>query len=148
MPGTRAALLLIGTACVAAHAFGEGAIASPAPGPPAASEPAGWKQIYETGQTVYYVDAARAGLGSERDVETLLAFKVPQVVDGAQAWSMVSRMRLNCDSDQVATIDNTFYALPMGAGRAVQTQPADNEWHEPDPGSLGELVWSTSCGKS
>jgi hypothetical protein len=140
---TRAALVLVGVVSAAAQT----AAASP-PSGPAANAAAPWKQVYETNQTIYYVGAASAAPTGELDVETLLEFKVPQVVDGAQVWSMVSRMQLNCGSQQVMTIDNAFYALPMAAGRTVRTQAATDGWHQPDPGSLGELVWSTSCGKS
>ena len=140
------AALLVGIAGVAAQALALGAAAAPAAGP---APPAGaWKQVFETNQTVYYVGAASAAPGAEHDIATLLEFKVPQVVDGAQAWSMVSRMKVNCDAGQVMTVENIVYALPMGAGPAVQTQASDDAWHQPDPGSLGELVLDTGCGRS
>jgi hypothetical protein len=148
MIGMRAALLvwMVG---IAAPAFGAVAVAvPPAPSPASAGAAANWKQIFETDQTTYYVSNAAAVPAGDFNVDTLLEFKVPQVVDGAQVWSMVTRMQLNCRSQQVMTIENTFYALQMGGGKAIQTQATSDNWHEPDPGSLGELVWSSSCGKS
>jgi hypothetical protein len=115
------------------------------PQPPPASSDA-WKQIYEDSQTVYYVSAATTA-ADVTATQSLLEFKVPQVVGSAQAWSVVSRMRLNCDTRQVVTVDNTTYAHKMGTGTVVQSQGANDSWHQPEPGSLGELIWSTVCGK-
>ena len=137
MPSVRAALRLVGILWAAVTASS----AAAAPGAPA------WKQVYETNQTVYYVSAASFARPGDADVATLIEFKVPQVVGAAQTWSMVSHMKLNCDLKRVMTIDNSFYALPMGAGPVVLTQAANDQWHEPEAGSLGELVWSTGCGK-
>ena len=106
-----------------------------------------WKQIYEDGQTIYYVSAAHPTQGAESETESLLEFKVPQVVNSAQVWSVVSHMKLNCDAKQVVTIDNLSYAQKMGAGTVIQSQDANDTWHEPEPGSLGELIWNTACAK-
>ena len=122
--------------------------ASPQSSAATASRAASWKQIYEDSQTIYYVDAASLAQMGETDTESLLEFKVPQVVGGVQVWSMVSRMKLNCDQNQVITIDNTSYALQMGTGRMIQSQGANDAWHHPDPGSLGGLIWSTACAKN
>ena len=84
----------------------------------------------------------------EADTQTLLDFRIPQVVGGAQVWSVVSRMKLKCGQQQVVTVDNTLYALQMGAGKPIRSQDANDSWHEPEPGSLGELIWSTACGKN
>jgi hypothetical protein len=148
MIGMRAALVawIVG---VAAAAPGAAAIAAPAaPSPAGATATTNWKQIFETNQTTYYVSAATPAPTGDSNVDTLLEFKVPQVVDSAQVWSMVTRMQVNCSSQQVMTVENTFYALPMGGGKAIQTQATSDNWHEPDPGSLGELVFNTRCGKS
>jgi len=125
------------------------AVASP---PPAASPSAGgggsaWKQIYEDSQTVYYIGAASPPQTGRSEVQTLQEFKIPQVVNGAQVWSIVSRMQLSCDQRQMITVDDTLYALRMGAGPVVQLRAANDGWHQPEPGTLGGLVWSTACGK-
>jgi hypothetical protein len=114
----------------------------------AASRAASWKQIYEDSQTIYYVSAAGLAQTDESDTQSLMEFKVPQVVGGVQVWSMVSRMKLSCDKNQVVTVDNTSYALPMGTGAVIQSQGADDTWHHPEPGSLGGLIWSTACAKN
>jgi hypothetical protein len=141
----RAALLLAVALCVAAPIGPSAAIASPA-APDGGAAPA-WKQIYEDSQTIYYVGAASPAPTGPSDVATLLEFKVPQVVNGAQVWSVVSHMKLSCDERRMITIDNTLYALRMGAGPVVQLQAANDAWHQPQPGSFGDLVWSTACGK-
>jgi len=138
-----AARLLAGLLCV-----GVPAIASPAiPSAPAANAAPGWRQIYADSQTIYYVGAADVAPTGQSDIETLLEFTVPQVVNGAQVWSIVSHMKLSCDQRRMFTVDNTLYALRMGAGPVVQLQPANDAWHQPQPGSLGELIWSTACGR-
>jgi len=114
----------------------------------AASGSVSWKQIYEDGQTVYYVRANGLAQTGESDTQSLLEFKVPQVVGGVQVWSMVSRMKLNCEQNQVITIDNTSYALQMGTGTVIQSQAANDTWHQPEPGSLGGLIWSNACAKN
>jgi hypothetical protein len=141
--------------CSVALAVGlfSASLASAAPPPPSssagvASHAGSWKQIYEDSQTIYYVSAAGAGQTGESDTQSLLEFKVPQVVGGVQVWSMVSRMKLSCDKNQVVTVDNTSYALPMGAGTVIQSQGANDTWHHPEPGSLGGLIWSTACAKN
>jgi hypothetical protein len=145
----RAAVVLACLLCVAAPAVRAQAIASPPPSPghAAASQAPGWRQIYEDGQTIYYISAATAPTSGQFDVEALLNFKVPQVIGGIQVWSVVSHMKSNCDQQRMMTIDNTYYALRMGAGPVVQLQPAGDTWHQPEPGSLGELVWSVACAK-
>jgi len=139
----RIAVLLAGLACLAAApGFSQ---TGGAPPPPAAG-PA-WKQVYEDSQTVYYVDAANVPRIGQAEVQTLMAFKAPEVFDGVQVWSILSRMKLSCDQREMMTLDNTFHALPMGGGRVVQSQPSSDNWHSPKPGSLGELVWNSACGK-
>jgi hypothetical protein len=144
----RAAVVLAGLLCVAVPAVPAAAIAAPPPSSSsaAASAAPGWKQIYEDGQTVYYISAAAAPPSGQFEVETLLNFKIPQVIGGAQVWSVVSHMKASCDQKRLMTIDNTYFALRMGAGAVVQSQPASDTWHQPEPGSLGELVWSVACG--
>jgi hypothetical protein len=129
--------------------------AEPAASPPspsssgdAANQTASWKQIYEDGQTDYYVSAASPAQAGEAETESLMEFKIPQVVDGAQVWSVVSRMKLNCDQKQLVTLDSTSHALRMGAGPVIQAQAAGDTWHQPEAGSLGELILSTACVKS
>ncbi|HXQ17359.1 MAG TPA: surface-adhesin E family protein [Caulobacteraceae bacterium] len=151
MVRVRAATLLAslsGALALTAHAE---PIASSSPSLSAAGTPSQtttWKQIYEDNQTVYYVRAADVVQTGESNAESLLEFKIPQVVGGAQAWSVVSHMKLNCDQKQVVTIGNTFYALRMGTGAVIQSQDVNDNWHQPEPGSLGELIWSTACGKN
>lgn len=113
----------------------------------AQTSPPAWKQIYENGQVAYYVDSASLRTSGEFSVTSLLEYKIPQVVNGSQVWSMVTHMKLNCGQDQMVTTDNTFYALKMGAGPVVQSQPANDTWHPPQPDSLGGLIWATACGK-
>jgi hypothetical protein len=148
MTRTRALSRFVAIVSAAAQLAPVAAVASPPASSAAANAAPAWKQIYETNQTIYYVGAASPARTGETDVATLLEFKVPQVVDGAQVWSMLSRMQLNCASEQVMTLENTFYAGQMATGTAVQTQAASDAWHAPDPGSLGELVWNTGCGRS
>lgn len=115
---------------------------------PAASAGAAWKQLYEDGQTIYYVDAAaRSQAGGPANVTSMLEYKVPQVIGGAQVWSIVTHMQLNCDQNRMLTTDNTLYAAKMGAGPVVESQPANDSWHTPQPGTLGGLVWSAVCTK-
>jgi len=120
--------------------------AGPTAAPPAAGAPA-WKPIYETNQTIYYVSAAAVPRTGRAATETMMEFKVPQVIGSDQVWSVVSRLELSCDEDSMLTVDNSYYPRPMGAGAPVQSQGANDAWHTPEAGSLGELVWSTLCRK-
>ena len=104
-----------------------------------------WKQVFENSQTIYYVSAAVAGSTGQTDMETLQQFKAPEVFGGDQIWSIVSRYKVDCAEDRIVTLDNAYYPRRMGAGAAVQALSADDEWHTPEPGSLGELVWNTAC---
>jgi hypothetical protein len=122
--------------------------AQSAPPAPAAVAPAGWKQLYEDGQTIYYVDAAaqrRAGGASA--VTSLLEYKVPQVIGGAQVWSIVTHMQVNCDEHRMLSSDNTLYASKLGGGPVVEAQPSNDSWHTPQPGTFGGLVWTAVCAK-
>jgi len=114
---------------------------------PAASATPAWRKVFENGQVVYYVGAGDLPKSGDGQIETLLEYKVPQVIGGAQVWSIVSHMRLRCDAQQMVTTDNTLYARPMGGGPVVETQPANDSWHQPQQGSLGGLVWRVACGK-
>jgi hypothetical protein len=145
MVKARAAILLVGLLGAAAPIAAQ-PVASP-PSPPSSAATPAWKRIYEDSQTIYYVAAASPAQTGESDTASLLEFKIPQVVGSTQVWSVVSRMKLNCEQKQVVTIDNTSYAQRMGAGRVVQSQDAGDSWHVPEPGSLGELIWSTACAK-
>jgi hypothetical protein len=138
----RAAVLLAVVACFAAPAT------LAAPPAPMAAVASPWKQIYEDSQTIYYVSATNSSSATTSDVESLLEYKVPQVLGGTQVWSVVSHMKLDCDAKKVVTIDNTTYSRQMGSGRAIQTLATNDTLHEPDAGSLGELIWSTACGKN
>jgi len=140
MVKARAAILLASFLVAWTPAAGAAPIASPSP--------PSWKQIFEDGQTIYYVAATSPGQTGESDTASLLEFKVPQVVGGAQVWSVVSHMKLNCEQKQVVTLDNTSYAQQMGTGRVIQSQGTGDAWHVPEPGSLGELIWNTACGKN
>lgn len=113
----------------------------------AAAAPAGWKQLYEDGQTIYYVDAAAQPKAGASAVTSLLEYKVPQVIGGAQVWSILTHMQVNCDEHRMITSDNTLYASKMGTGPAVETQTANDTWHTPQPGTLGSLVWTALCAK-
>ncbi|HWF76946.1 MAG TPA: surface-adhesin E family protein [Caulobacteraceae bacterium] len=106
-----------------------------------------WKQLYDDSQTSYYVDADTLPKSGPSDVTTMLEYKIPQVIGGAQVWSIVTHMRVNCDGNQMVTRDNTLYASKMGAGPVVQSQPANDNWHAPLPGTLGGLVWGAACPK-
>jgi hypothetical protein len=130
-----AATLLL-CAAPAAHAQAPAAVAAPT-----------WKQLYDDSQTIYYVDAATLPKTGPSNVTTLLQYKIPQVIGGAQVWSIVTRMKVNCDQNQMVTIDNTLYAARMAGGPVVQSQPANDNWHAPLPGTLGGLVWSAACPK-
>jgi hypothetical protein len=123
-------------------------LSPPAAGPaPAATGAApGWKQIYDDSQTVYYVSVGAAAQTGATIVETLTEFRIPQVIGGSQVSSIVSHMKLDCGQRQMATVDNTYYAHPMGAGTVVHSEAANDLWHTPEPGTLGALVWSTVCG--
>ena len=148
MVKARVAVLLAGLLCVAApRAPAQPISASPPPSPAAAGAAPAWKPIYENSQTIYYVGAADVPQTGQSDVETLMEFRIPQVVDGDQVWSIVSHMKLSCDQQRMITLDNTLYALRMGAGPVVESQPANDQWHQPEAGTLGALVWSAACGK-
>lgn len=121
------------------------AAAAPVGAASASAAPA-WKQVYENGQVVYYVDAGGLPKSGDEKVASLLEYKVPQVIGGAQVWSIVSHMRLRCDAQQMVTTDNTLYARKMGGGPAIESQPANDSWHAPQPDSLGGLVWREACG--
>jgi hypothetical protein len=146
---SRAFVLVVGLLGAAAALAAANASPPPqSPGPGAMSGAVAWKQVYANSQATYYVGATNLPQAGDSDTETLLDFKIPQVVGSAQVWSVVSRMKLRCGQQQVVTVDNTLYARRMGAGKAIQSQDANDNWHEPEPGSLGELIWSTACGKS
>jgi hypothetical protein len=123
--------------------------AQPASSPAASAAGASpaWKQIFENGQVVYYVAAGEVRATGQSNLSTLLEYKVPQVMGGAQVWSIVTHMQVRCDQGQMVTTDNTLYALKMGAGPAIESQPANDTWHAPQAGSIGGLVWSAACGK-
>jgi hypothetical protein len=131
-----AAALILGAAPVAQ-----------AQAPPAAAAAPAWKQLYDDSQTTYYVDADTLPKGGPSDVTTMLEYKIPQVIGDAQVWSIVTHMKVNCGGNQMLTTDNTLYASKMGAGPAVQSQPANDNWHAPQPGTLGGLVWDAACPK-
>jgi hypothetical protein len=120
--------------------------ASPPAALAAAPAPA-WKQIYENGTLVYYIDVEGFQKTGQSSLSSLLEYKVPQVMGGAQVWSIVTHMKLSCDQDQMVTVDNTLYALKMGAGPVIESQLSSDTWHAPQPGSIGGLVWSAACGK-
>jgi hypothetical protein len=122
-----------------------GQTASPAAAP-AGTAPT-WKQIYENSQTVYYVDVSAVHATGVSNVASLQAYKIAQVVGGAQVWSIVSHMQLRCDAGEMLTVDNTLYAAKMGSGPVVEAQPAGDAWHKPQAGSLGGLIWSAACGQ-
>lgn len=139
---------LIKAAVVLSACIGMSAHAQPAATPAAAAGPgAAWKQIFENGQLVYYIDTGGFQKTGQSSLSSLLEYKVPQVMGGSQVWSIVTHMKLSCDQDQMLTIDNTLYALKMGAGPVVESQTADDSWHAPQPGSIGGLVWNAACGK-
>jgi hypothetical protein len=151
MVKARAAVLLAGLLGGVAPISLAQPVASPSSASSSAITPSrtpAWKQIFENNQTVYYVSAADVVQTGESNAESLMEFKIPQVVGSAQVWSVVSHMKLNCDQKQVVTIDNTFYARRMGTGTVIQSQNVNDNWHQPEPGSLGELIWSTACGKN
>jgi hypothetical protein len=141
----RAAAILAGLLCAAVPTVRAEPVAPPSHA--AGSAAPAWKQIYEDGQTTYFIAAANAQQTGESEVESLLEFKVPQVVGGVQVASVVSHMKLSCDQRRMVTVDNTLYAQPMGAGRVVQVQASDDTWHSPEPGSLGDLIWGVACGR-
>jgi len=113
---------------------------------PASPTPA-WRQIFENAQTIYYLSAANAPPTGEAEVETLQQFKVPQVFGGDQIWSIVSHYRLDCGQDRIVTLDNAYYPHRMGEGSPIQSLNPNDTWHAPEPGTLGELIWNTACGK-
>jgi hypothetical protein len=134
-----AALLGLALSClgVGAHAAA----------PPDAGAAAPWKLIYENSQTAYYVDARGVQPTGQSDVAVLQNYKVAQVVDGAQVWSVVSAMKVTCDQNLIMTLNNTLYALKSGAGPVVSTQVVPDTWHTPQPDSLGGVVLGAVCPK-
>jgi opacity protein-like surface antigen len=148
MAKTSVAVVLAGSLCAAVATGAAEAVAATQPlsGPPAASAPSAWKQIFENSQALYYVHATDVAQPGQFDVETLLEFKIPQVVDGVQVWSVVSEMKLNCDQKQMLTVDNALHAQQMGGGRVIQLQAVNDTWHEAQPGTLGEMILSAMCG--
>ena len=139
---TAAALML--SPAPAAHA--QRVAAPPAPSAPQAAGAAiAWKQLYDDGQTTYYVDAAGLPSTGASDVTSLLEYKVPQVIGGSQVWSIVTHMKVRCDENRMVTSDNTLFASKMGTGPVIEAQPANDSWHAPIPGTLGGLVWGAAC---
>jgi hypothetical protein len=112
---------------------------APAPATPA------WKQVYQTRQTTYYLSAAGGGAQGTVRVASLIQFKVPQVIDGAQVWSVVTRMTVDCAGRRMVTLDNTSYAAKMGTGPVVTSQNPGDTWHAPQAGTLGDLILSQTC---
>ena len=106
-----------------------------------------WKLVYQDAQTAYYVDAAPGPKSGEFPTASLIQYKVAQVVGASQVWSMVSHMKVDCDQREIMTIDNTLYASKMGTGPIVQSQLSSDNWHTPQPDSLGGLIWNAACGK-
>jgi hypothetical protein len=134
--------------CAAALVLGPVmAQAQPSSAPAAAPAATPWKLIYENSQVIYYIDAHAVQASGVSDVASLLEYKIPQVVGGAQVWSIVSHMQLNCSAELLVTTDNTLYALKKGAGPVVATQAANDSWHRPQAGSLGDLIWNRACPK-
>ena len=121
--------------------------AQPASPAPATAPSAAWKQLYDDSQTTYYVDTDTLPKGASATVTTMLEYKIPQVIGGAQVWSIVTHLKVNCAGNQMVTTDNTLYASKMGSGPVVQSQPANDNWHAPLPGTLGGLVWGAACPK-
>ena len=119
-----------------------------APAPQTAGQAAAptWKQIFQNSQTVFYVEARAQGAPSgDLDLRTLLDFKVPQVLGGSQVWSIVAHLKVSCGRKQMTTVDNTLYALRMGAGPVVAAQRANDAFHTPSPGSLCEAILREAC---
>lgn len=142
---TTAAAVLLCIVPTGAHA--QAVAPSPATGAgPAAAAPA-WKSIYQNSQKIYYLDASNVPESGQSTVQSLLEFRIPQVVNGDQVWSIISRMKLSCSQRQIITVDNTLYAQKMGTGPVIRSQALSDTWHVPQPGSLGELIWSSACGK-
>ncbi len=136
-------------AASAAHAAPSPA-AAPAPTPAAATSPPGWKQLFENSQNIYYMGAnlARpADPAAKMEVTLLVEFKIAQVLDGAQAWSAVSRLQLDCAQGRMITLNDTYYASKLGQGPAVSSHGGVDVWHAPQPGSLSQLIWSSACPK-
>jgi hypothetical protein len=145
----RPSAVLLGCLCAASVACAQPAAAPP----PAAAAAAGkgsaaWKRVFQDREATYYVDASVQASAGPADARSLVNFKIAQVIDGSQVWSVVAHLRLNCGQDQMITIDNTLYALQMGAGPVVETQTASERWHTPQPGTLGGVIWNSVCGKS
>jgi hypothetical protein len=146
----KVAVLLAGLSCVAGFAHAQATASAPpdSSGSPAASAAApSWKPIFENSQTIYYIDAGAVRETGQYDMSALLEYKIPRVIDGAQVWSIISRMKVSCDEKQMATIDNTLYALRMGSGKVILSQNASDLWHPPQPNSLGEMLWNAACVK-
>ena len=126
--------------------FAQAAVAdTPTTAASAAASP--WRQVYENGQTRYFIDLAGPPATDPAEMQVLLEFKVPQVVDGDQVWSVVSNMRLSCGQERLLTLANQLHAAKMGDGPIVETQAVHDVWHQPQAGSLGETIWRAICGK-
>ena len=139
-------------ALTAAVALGAGALAAAQPaaqaGPASAAGQPAWRQLFETPQTTYYVGPPAPATGppaGDLAVSSLVAFKIPQVLNGAQVWSVISDVRVSCARHQMITRDSGLYASPMGAGKPISQSFGVDTWHAPEPGSLGELIWNTAC---
>jgi hypothetical protein len=137
----KLAVFLAGFVCLAPAAGAQ-------PSSPAvADSAAAWKMIYQDNQTIYYIDTTDTQRSGQSTIRSLIQYRIPRVVNSAQVWSVVSHMKLDCDQKQIVTIDNILYALKMGAGPVVQSQASNDTWHQPQPDSLGGLIWSAACGK-
>jgi len=146
LAGAAVLALLAGGACADASAAPSAGASAPAA--PNAAVPPGWKVLFENSQSAYYLQPpAPAAAAGELQATTVLEFKIPEVLGGAQVWSIVAHLRLACDRQQLATSDNTLYASPLGAGPVVSVQRGDLAWRPPQPGSIGEMILRESCPK-
>ena len=130
--------------------------AAPPPTQPVAPNSAdrgpNWVKVAEDGQRLYFLEENAATSAAPRsgkaELRSLMQFKIPQVLQATQVWSLVSSLQLDCDRGQALTVSDTFYSGKLGTGRAVSFRASSDAWHTPAPGSLGEMAWNVACGRS
>lgn len=118
------------------------------PAAPASSSSAGqsaWVQVAQDSQRLYYLESDASPSHGRKPARSLMEFKIPQVFQGTQVWSIVTNLQVDCDARQTVTVSDTFYSGRMGVGRIVSFNSGQDTWHAIAPGSLGAMAWDLAC---
>jgi hypothetical protein len=111
-----------------------------------------WKQILETGESLYYIDlngkrnTTAGGAASIIELVALANFKIPLVTNDREVKSIEFLIENDCSNHKIMTAKQTYYSMHMGTGDIVPSEPVETIWDTPQPGSLEQLFWTTACG--